>query len=140
MRLVVDTNVLIAGMRSPGGASAALLVLLLERRATMLLSVSMAFEYESTSLRPEHLRAAAADEAEVKNLLNAIMDVAEPVEIHYLWRPELPDPSDDMILEAAVNGHADAIVTFNRKHYGEVPARFGIALLSPADTLRRIQG
>ena len=98
----------------------------------------MAFEYESTSLRPEYLR--AADEAEVRNLLNAIMDVVEPVEIHYLWRPELPDPSDDMILEAAVNGHADAIVTFNRKHYGDVPARFGIALLSPADALRRIQG
>jgi putative PIN family toxin of toxin-antitoxin system len=139
VRLVVDTDVLIAGIRSPGGASAALLVLLLERRATMLLSVSMAFEYEATSLRPEHLRAAAADEAEVRNLLNAIMDVVEPIEIHYLWRPALSDPNDDMILEAAVNGHADAIVTFNRKDYGDIPARFGIAVLSPADALRRIQ-
>jgi predicted nucleic acid-binding protein len=84
VRLVVDTNVLIAGIRSPGGASAALLVLLLERRATTLLSVSMAFEYESVALRPEHLRAAAADEAEVRNLLDAIIDVVESVEIHYL--------------------------------------------------------
>ena len=49
MRLVIDTDVIVAAMRSPGGASAALLVLLLERQATMLLSVALAFEYEMTS-------------------------------------------------------------------------------------------
>ena len=62
-------------MRSSGGASAALLVLLLERRATMLLSVAMALEYQSICLRAEHLAAAGASEADVRNLTDAIVDV-----------------------------------------------------------------
>ena len=139
MRLVVDTDVLVAGMRSPGGASAALLVQLLERRATLLLSVPMAFEYEATCLRAEHLRAAGASKADARELIDALIDVVEPVEVHYQWRPQLSDPDDDMVLEAAVNGRADAIVTFNRKDYGTAPARFGIEVLAPADALRRIR-
>lgn len=91
MRLVVDTDVLVAGMRSPSGASAALLVLLLERRATMLLSVAMALEYESTCLRTEHLLAANATEVDARDMIDAIIDVIEPVELHYQWRPQLPD-------------------------------------------------
>ena len=138
MRLVIDTDVFVAAIRSPSGASAALLVHLLKRRATMLLSVPLAFEYEATGTRPEHLYAAKASEADVANLIDAIVDVIEPVEIHYQWRPQLSDAGDEMVLEAAVNGRATAIVTFNRRHYGIVPARFGIEVLSPADALRRI--
>jgi predicted nucleic acid-binding protein len=126
-------------MRSPGGASAALLVLLLQDRATMLLSVAMAFEYESTCLREEHLLAARASEADVREMIDALIDAIEPVEVHYQWRPQLPDADDDMVLEAAVNGRADAIVTFNRKDYGAIPARFGIDVLSPAEALTRIR-
>ena len=139
MRLVVDTDVLVAGMRSPSGASAALLVLLLERQATILLSVAMAFEYESTCLRAEHLLAAKVSEADARDMIDAMIDVIEAVELHYQWRPQLPDPDDDMVLEAAVNGRADAIVTFNRKDYGAVPGRFGIEVLSPAEALRRVR-
>ena len=69
MRLVIDTDVIVAGMQSPGGASAALLILLLERRATMLLSVALAFEYETTCMRAEHLLAAQANEADVSRLV-----------------------------------------------------------------------
>jgi len=126
-------------MRSPGGASAALLVLLLDCRATMLLSVAMAFEYESTCLRSEHLLAAKASKADVTEMIDTLIDVVEPVEVHYQWRPQLLDPDDDMVLEAAVNGRADAIVTFNRKDYGTIPGHFGIEVLSPAEALRRIR-
>ena len=106
----------------------------------MLLSVAMAFEYESTCLREEHLLAAKASEADVRNMIDAIIDVIEPVELHYQWRPQLSDPDDDMVLEAAVNGRAAAIVTFNRKDYGAIPGQFGIEVLSPAEALRRIRG
>ena len=99
----------------------------------------MAFEYEATCLRAEHLLAAKASEADAMNMIAAIIDVIEPVEVHYQWRPQLSDPDDDMVLEAAVNGRADAIVTFNRRDYGAVPARFGIDVLSPAEALRRIR-
>lgn len=138
MRLVIDTNVVVAGMRSPAGASAALMVLLLRRKAVMLLSVSLALEYEAVCMMPVHRMAANASEGDVRNLLNAMMDVVEPVEVHYQWRPQLSDAADEMVLEAAVNGRADAIVTFNRKDFAEAPARFGIEVLSPAQALKRL--
>lgn len=138
MRLVIDTNVVVAGMRSPAGASAALMVLLLRRKAVMLLSVSLALEYEAVCMMPVHRMAANASEGDVRNLLNAMMDVVEPVEVHYQWRPQLSDAADEMVLEAAVNGRADGIVTFNRKDFAEAPARFGIELLSPAQVLKRL--
>jgi predicted nucleic acid-binding protein len=104
----------------------------------MLLSVALALEYEATATRAEHLFAAKASETDVTNLISAIIDVIEPVEVHYQWRPQLSDAGDEMVLETAANGRADAIVTFNRRHYGEIPSRFGIKVLSPADALRRI--
>jgi predicted nucleic acid-binding protein len=132
MRLVVDTD----AIRSPSGASAALIVCLLERLATMLLQ---GFEYESTCLTAEHVLKAKASEADILNVIDAIFEVIEPVEVHYQWRPQLSDAGDELVLEAAVNGRADAIVTFNRRHYGDAPARVGIEILSPAEALRRIR-
>ncbi len=112
--------------------------LLLERQATMLLSVALAFEYEMTCTRAEHLLAAQANEADVRRLIDAIIDVIEPVEVHYQWRPLLSDAGDEMVLEAAANGRADAIVTFNRRDYGTAPAILASSL-SPAEALRRIR-
>jgi predicted nucleic acid-binding protein len=122
-----------------GGASAALLVLLLERRATMLLSVALALEYETTCMRAEHVLAAQATEADVGRLIDAIIEVIEPVEVHYRWRPLLSDAGDELVLEAAAGGRADAILTFNRRNYGPAPGRFGIEVLTPAEALERIR-
>ena len=72
-------------------------------------------------------------------LIDALVAVSQAVEVHYQWRPQLSDAGDEMVLEAAVNGQAEAIVTFNRKDYGQAPLRFGIELLSPAEALRRIR-
>ena len=63
----------------------------------------------------------------------------EPVRVHDLWRPRLRDANDDMVLEAAVNGRANATVTFNLRHYGGAPAEFGIEVLRPAAVMRRIR-
>ena len=139
MRLVVDTDVVVAGMRSPTGASAALLVLLLKRQATMLLSVALAFEYEAVCLMAEHRLAAGASELDVQNMIDSLVGISEAVDVHYQWRPQLTDAGDEMVLEAAVNGRADAIVTFNRNDFGVAPSRFGIEVARPADVLRRIR-
>jgi hypothetical protein len=72
--------------------------------------------------------------------LDAIAALAVPVETHYLWRPQLRDPGDEMVLEAAVNGIAQAIVTFNVRDYGVAPGRFGIKLLLPRDALKLPRG
>src|ERR1035438_6242348 len=119
MRLTVDTDVVVAAMRSPTGASGALLGLLLVGKASWLLSVAMALEYEVICMLAEHRLAANASEREVRNLLDAIFDVVVPVEVHYQWRPQLTDPGDEMVLEAAVNGRADAIVR-SEEHTSEL--------------------
>jgi len=139
-RLVLDTDVVVAGMRSPRGASAALLVAASEHAVTLLASLPLALEYEAVCLRPEHRRAAELTKDEVQVFVDAVLALVEPVEIYFLWRPQLRDPGDEMVLETAINGQADAIVTFNRRDYGAAAGRFGIAVLSPAQTLKRIRG
>ncbi|MCX6604105.1 MAG: putative toxin-antitoxin system toxin component, PIN family [Acidobacteria bacterium] len=139
MRLVVDTDVVVAAMRSPSGASAALLGLLLKGEGIWLLSVAMALEYESICMLAEHRLAANATSHDVRNFLDAIFDVIVPVEVHYQWRPQLTDSGDEMVLEAAVNGRADAIVSFNHRDYKAAPSRFGIGLRTPAEILREIR-
>lgn len=89
--------------------------------------------------RPCAVLAAKASRDDVVNLINAIIDVAEAVEVHYQWRPQLSDAGDELVLGAAVNGRANAIVTFNRRHFGHAAARFGLIVLNPAETLRRLR-
>ena len=70
--------------------------------------------------------------------LDALAFLAEPVEIHYRWRPQLRDAGDEMVLESAVNGSADALVTFNRRDFENAASQFGIEVLLPAEALGRI--
>src|SRR5947209_7342683 len=122
-------------MRSPSGASAAILNAARLGRTTILASVPLALEYEAICRRLEHQM---LSETEVDIFVNAVIAMAEPVETHFLWRPQLRDPGDEMVLEAAVNGRAGALVTFNLKDYGEAPGRFGLEILLPRMAIRRI--
>lgn len=97
-------------------------------------------EYEAVCTRPEHRKAAGLSGKEVDVFLAAITALVEPVETHFLWRPQLRDATDEMVLEAAVNGHAQAIVSFNVRDYGSAPAAFGIDLLLPRDALASLKG
>jgi len=97
MSLTIDTDVVVAAMRSPTGASAALLTLLLEGRGTWLLSVAMSLEYEAICMLADHRLAAGASERDVRNLLNSVFCIILPVEVHYQWRPQLSDASDEMV-------------------------------------------
>lgn len=138
-RYVVDTDVVVAGMRSPHGASAALLLAAADEKVTLLASVPLAFEYEAVCMRPEHRRAAQLSRDEAQVFIDALLALVEPVEIYFLWRPQLHDPGDEMVLEAAINGQADAIVTFNRRHYTRAARQFGMKVLSPAEAVKRIR-
>jgi PIN domain len=86
-----------------------------------------------------HRLAAGLSEREVEIFLDAVVAMAEPVKTHFLWRPQLRDPGDEMVLETAVNGRADALVTFNVRDYGTVPARFGIEVMIPRDAIGRMR-
>jgi putative PIN family toxin of toxin-antitoxin system len=139
VRFVLDTDVVVAAMRSPTGASAALVRAAREKRATLLLSVPLAVEYEAVCRRAEHQMAARLSLRQVEIFLNGVIAIAEPVHTHFLWRPQLRDPNDEMVLEAAVNGRADAMVTFNVRDYGTAPSKFGVDVLLPRDAIARIK-
>ena len=139
MRLVLDTDVIVAALRSPQGASAALLRLLDEGRGVLLVSVALALEYEAVCSRPEQRLAAGLSAKQVATFINGVLQIAEPVTNHFRWRPQLHDAGDEMVLETAVNGRADGLVTFNRKDYGDAPGAFGIEVLLPGQALRRMR-
>jgi predicted nucleic acid-binding protein len=104
-----------------------------------VLSVPLTIEYEAVLTRSEHLAASGLTERDVGVLLDAVIAVAEPVRLAFLWRPQLRDPDDDMVLEAAINGHADRLVTFNRRHFAAAGDRFGIVVSSPRDVLEAME-
>ena len=139
MRVVLDTATLVAAIRSDAGASRLLVTAALMSRLTILASVPLMIEYQAVMTRPEHLKASGLSATDVVVLLDALAAVMEPVRLAFLWRPAVSDPDDDMVLEAAVNGRADALVTFNIRHFARVAERFGIAVLSPGDALRQLE-
>ena len=139
VRLVLDTDVVVAAMRSPRGGSAELIRRIRAGRARMLLSVALALEYESKCMMAEHRLASGLNEAEVTIFVDGMLSMAEPVQQYFRWRPQLRDPGDELVLEAAVNGRAVAIVTFNEKHLREAQTSFGIEVLRPGEVLRRLE-
>jgi putative PIN family toxin of toxin-antitoxin system len=135
----MDTDAAVAAMRSPGGASAAIIRAVRQKRATLLLSVPLALEYEAVCRRSEHREESGLSVRQVEIFLDAIIAMGEPVPTHFLWRPQLRDPNDEMVLEAAVNGRADALVTFNVRDYGTAATRFGVEVLLPREAIARIK-
>lgn len=132
MNLVLDTNVLVAGVRSPNGASAEILRRTLTGRLRVSCSVPLFLEYEAVLSRPAQLTAAGITVQDIANLLDVLAGVIQPVDIQFLWRPQLRDPADDMVLEAAVNGQASAIISFNQRDFMPQALNFGLAVLTPA--------
>jgi putative PIN family toxin of toxin-antitoxin system len=139
VKVVLDTDVVVAASRSPGGGSAELLRRIWLGQASMLLNVPLTLEYEATCMTAEHRLASGLSLAEIALFLDRLISLAEPVQSYYRWRPQLRDPGDEMVLEAAVNGQADAIVTFNEKDLREARSRFAIEVLRPGEILRRLK-
>lgn len=136
MRVVLDTDVIVSGVLSPRGASRQWLLSALRGDTRILISVPLAFEYEAVLKRPENLMRARAVVGEIDFLLGNLLFVAELVDIAFLWRPTLSDPGDDMVLEAAINGRADFLLTFNVRDFAEA-AMFGIKVERPGTAWRR---
>jgi putative PIN family toxin of toxin-antitoxin system len=135
IQIVIDTNVILAGLRSPRGASYQVLSLLGRGYFDAHISVPLVLEYESVALR--HLGDLPISSGDGNDFLNYVCRVSVAHEIYYIWRPFLSDPDDDMILEVAVVSSAAAIVTFN-KHDFHGCERFGLRLLTPAELLQEI--
>ena len=90
-------------------------------------------EYEAVLTRPEHLEASGLTSSQVNEVLDALVKVSIPVQLRFLWRPQLKDPADEMVLETAVNGAAAWLVTFNLRHLADAARKFGIRVALPAE-------
>jgi predicted nucleic acid-binding protein len=110
-----------------------------DRLLVPLLTPALFLQYEDVLKRPEQLRASRLTPAQVEQILAALASAAEPVTIRYSWRPQLPDPTDELVLEAAINGRADALVTHNVRHFAQAAARFGLRLARPIEVLEEIR-
>ena len=128
-----------AGLRSDRGASRQLLISALDREIEMLVSVPLMVEYEAVLTRPEHLDASGLTSRQVNEVLDALARVLIPVPLRFLWRPRLKDPADEMVLETAVNGAADRLVTFNVRHLAVAAREFGVRVLRPPEMWKEVR-
>jgi len=135
-RLTIDTNILVAAVRNRNGPSFALVQLVRTAEAQMCCSPALFLEYEDVLKRPDQLAASGLESADVDAILNDLAARVSPVTTHYQWRPQLRDPADEMVLEAAVNAQANAIVTYNLRDF-KPAGRFGILVLNPEQAFRQ---
>src|SRR5258707_5384766 len=136
---VLDTDVMVAALRSDRGASRQLLLAALDQQFELLLSVPLILEYEAVLTRPQHLAACGLSGAEVGRVLDDLVAIARPVRLAFRWRPMLSDPDDDMALETAINGTASAIVTFNQRVFAAGIKGFICGVILPAVGLKQIK-
>jgi len=126
--VVLDTNVIIAALRSKRGASSKLLSLLGTDLFRLHISVPLLLEYEEVLLRQSSTLGLTPQD--VVDLIDSISALSIPHEIHFLWRPQLRDPDDEFVLELAVAARCSHIITYNQRDFREID-QFGIAVSTP---------
>ncbi len=137
MRVVLDTSVLVAAVRSNRGASFEIIAALDRSEFETSVSVSLLFEYEAVLLR--HVAESPLSKGDVQDLIDYICDMAIPQEIFFLWRPFLRDPGDDLVLELALAAGCDAIVTHNVRDF-QGSEKLGVRVLTPKQFLQELRG
>ncbi|WP_225204691.1 putative toxin-antitoxin system toxin component, PIN family [Novosphingobium huizhouense] len=138
-RVVLDTDVVVTALRSASGGSNAVLRELAHGRLTALVTPALFLEYEAVLKRPEQRLAHGLGLREIDRFLAAFASACEPVEVSFQWRPQLSDPNDEMVLETAVNGRADALVTHNLRDFVKGADRFGLKVLRPGELLKELR-
>jgi len=138
MRVVIDTSVVIAALRSRSGASSRLLELAAQDRFAMLVTPALFLEYESVISRPEQAEVHGRSAKQIQQLLLNFASILAPVQVYFQWRPQLGDADDELVLEAAINGRADSIVTHNTRDFPAVLSDFGIRIIRPSEALKEI--
>jgi putative PIN family toxin of toxin-antitoxin system len=131
--------VLSTALQTRLGAGNAVLRLVAQRRLILLATPPLFLEYEDVLKRPEHRLAQGLALDAIGEFLAELAALIEPVEVHFQWRPQGRDPNDEMVLEAAIDGRADALVTYNIADFAGLAERFKIAVMHPADLLRKVK-
>lgn len=132
-QIVIDTNVILAGLRSKKGASYKLLTLLNDQRFQLNVSATLIFEYEEI-LKREHQQLGLTTE-DIDNIINGICHLANHHQIFYIWRPLAKDQDDDFIIDLALKCQANLIISYNEKDLKPIQ-KFGISILTPKQFLQ----
>src|SRR5262244_4584622 len=121
------------------GSGNAVLREVAQRRLVPLASPPLFLEYEDVLKRPEHRLVHGLSLEAIDEFLAEFAALIESVEVHFQWRPQTPDPNDEMVLETAINGRADAVVTYNVADFSVAAKRFKISVLKPGDLLKKVK-
>jgi putative PIN family toxin of toxin-antitoxin system len=136
---VLDTSVIVAALRSRRGASNRLIELIALGRVQPLVSTALFLEYEDVLRRPENRLATGMSERDVDRFLAAFASAAEGIDVTFRWRPQLKDPRDELVLEAAVNGQADVLITHNVRDFAGAAKLFNLRVLLPREVLKELK-
>lgn len=134
-RVILDTNVILAAMRSQTGASHRLLLLIGHPRWQSVVTPAVMYEYEAVARRPGNVPGLSSQE--ITNVLDLLYHQSHRQMVWFSWRPLSSDPGDEAILEAAIAGGCDFVVSFNERHL-RAAREFGIEVLKPAELLKLI--
>ena len=137
---VLDSNVIVSGLFSRRGASFWLLERAISGQLAFAISVALALEYEDVLFRPKSLVLSWAEADQIDAVLDALLAGAKLVQpIRFRQRPALPDPSDDLVLECALQAQASAIVTTNVRDFSSVEAAYGLNVMKPGDLVAKLR-
>lgn len=139
LRVVLDTDIIVTALRSATGGSNVVLREAAHGRLTPLVTPALFLEYEAVLKRPEQRIAHGLGLIDIDRFLAAFAAACEAVEVSFQWRPQLNDANDEMVLEAAVNGRADALITHNVRDFAKGAERFGLRALRPGELLKELR-
>lgn len=139
MKAVLDTSVIVSALRSRLGASNALLHLANSGRFEVLATPALFLEYEEVVYRAEQRCVHGLSDEVIEEFLRGLAAIMTPVRVHYRWRPQMLDADDEMVLEAALNGLADRIVTHNIRDFRFAVSQFHLSAVTPAEFLKEIR-
>ena len=138
-RVVLDTDIIVTALRSATGGSNAVLREAAHGRITPLVTPALFLEYEAVLKRPEQRLVHGLGLRDIDRFLSALAASCEAVEVSFQWRPQLSDANDEMVLETAVNGQADALITHNVRDFVKGAERFGLRVLRPGEFLKELR-
>ncbi|MBK8631785.1 MAG: putative toxin-antitoxin system toxin component, PIN family [Sphingomonadales bacterium] len=138
-RVVLDTDIIVTALRSATGGSNAVLREAAYGRITPLVTPALFLEYEAVLKRPEQRLVHGLGLRDIDRFLSALAAACEAVEVSFQWRPQLSDANDEMVLETAVNGQADALITHNVRDFVKGAERFGLRVLRPGEFLKELR-
>ena len=138
-RIVLDTDVVVTALRSASGGSNAVLMQVANGLLLPLVTPALFLEYEAVLKRPEQRLVHGLDLVAIDRFLAALAAASVAVEVSFQWRPQLRDANDEMVLETALNGQADALVTHNVKDFADAAGKFGLRVLRPGELLKELR-